>query len=252
MDRLEGKIAVVTGAGSGIGEAVARAYVAEGARVGLLDLNAAAVARLAAELGDAAFPLVADVADEASVKRAFAATRDRHARLDVLATFAAVQLVGEDSPADELDLDVWHRTVAVNLTGVFLCCKHGLRAMVAAGNGGSVINCGSPTGLTMCGTGFTAYSSAKGGVMSMTRVLAADYARHGIRVNGIVPGTIVTPLTARLTDDPASHAALIAGEPIGRLGAPRDLAGIAVFLAADESSFATGAHFHVDGGISVR
>jgi NAD(P)-dependent dehydrogenase (short-subunit alcohol dehydrogenase family) len=252
VDRLSGKVIVVTGAGSGIGEGVARAFAAEGASVGLLDRNAQAVERLAAEVGGAAYPLVTDVADESSVERAFAEVRRRHNRLDVLATFAAVQLIGEDAPAHELDLDVWQRTLAVNLTGVFLCCKHGLRLMVEAGNGGSVINCGSPTGLTMCGAGYTAYSTSKGGVMSMTRVLAADYAKHNIRVNGIVPGTIRTPLPAKLIDDPATHDALVMGEPIGRIGTPDDLTGIAVFLAADESSFATGAHFHVDGGISVR
>ena len=252
MGRLSGKAIVVTGAGSGIGEGVARAFVAEGASVGLLDRDAQAVERIAAEVGVAAYPLDADVADERSVERAFAEVRHRHKRLDVLATFAAVQLVGEDAPAHELDLDVWHRTVAVNLTGVFLCCKHGLRLMVEAENGGSVINCGSPTGLTMCGAGFTAYSTSKGGVMSMTRVLAADYAKHNIRVNGIVPGTIRTPLTAKLIDDPATYDALVKGEPIGRIGTPDDVTGVAVFLASDESSFATGAHFHVDGGISVR
>jgi NAD(P)-dependent dehydrogenase (short-subunit alcohol dehydrogenase family) len=104
----------------------------------------------------------------------------------------------------------------------------------------------------MCGAGYSAYSSSKGGAMALTRVMAADYAKHNIRVNGIVPGTIETPLTRRLTEDPETRAALIAGEPIGRLGTPEDLAGIAVFLASDESRFATGAHFHVDGGISVR
>lgn len=250
--RLAGKVAVVTGAGSGIGEGTARAFVREGASVGLLDRNEASITALAAELGDAAYPLACDVSDEASVEAAFAIVRERHGRLDVLATYAAVQLIGEDAPVDELPLDVWQRTIAVNLTGVFLSCKHGVRLMKASGDGGSVINCGSPTGLTMCGAGWHAYASSKAGVMSMTRVMAADYAKDNIRVNGIVPGTIETTLTRKLTEDPETRAHLTALHPIGRIGTPEDMAGIAVFLASDESRFATGGHFFVDGGISVR
>ena len=252
MARLAGKAAVITGAGSGIGQGAARAFVREGAVVGLLDRNAAAVEATAAELGEGAFALVADVTDEASVEEAFAEVRRRHGRLDVLFTCAAVQLIGEDAPVHELDLDVWERTHAVNLRGVYLSCKHGVRLMLEGGGGGSVINCGSPTGLTMCGAGWHAYSSSKAGVMALTRVMAADYAAHNIRVNGIVPGTIETTLTRPLVDDPETRAALVALHPIGRIGRPEDVAGIAVYLASDESGFATGSHFHVDGGISVR
>ena len=140
----------------------------------------------------------------------------------------------------------------MNLRGVFLSCKHGVRLMMESGAGGSIINCGSPTGITMSGAGWHAYSSSKAGVMALTRVMAADYAKHNIRVNGVVPGTIETTLTRRLTDDPETRAKLVALHPIGRIGTPEDMAGIAVFLASDESRFATGAHFHVDGGISVR
>ena len=252
LSRLQGKVAVVTGAGSGIGQATARAFAAEGASVGLLDVNERAVTELANELGDAAFPLPCDVTSEASVEAAFAAIERRNRRLDVLATFAAVQLIGEDAPVHELPLDVWERTHQVNLRGVYLCCKHGVRQMIAAGNGGSVINCGSPTGLTMCGAGWHAYSSSKAGVMALTRIMAADYAKHGIRVNGIVPGTIETNLVRVLTEDPEQRAKLESLHPIGRIGTPADMVGIAVFLASDESAFATGAHFHVDGGLSVR
>jgi NAD(P)-dependent dehydrogenase (short-subunit alcohol dehydrogenase family) len=252
MGRLAGKVAVITGAGSGIGQGAARAFAREGAVVGMLDRNTGAVEATAAELGERAFPLVADVADEASVEGAFAEVRRCYGRLDVLFTCAAVQLIGEDAPVHELDLDVWERTHAVNLRGVFLSCKHGVRLMMESGEGGSVINCGSPTGLTMCGAGWHAYSASKAGVMALTRVMAADYAKHGIRVNGIVPGTIETTLTRPLVDDPETRAALVALHPIGRIGTPEDMAGVAVFLASDESRFATGAHFHVDGGISFR
>lgn len=252
MNRLTGKIAIITGAGSGIGRAAAQAFAAEGATVGLLDSNAEAVSELALELGERGFPLTADVSDEVSVAAAFAEAWRRHRRLDVLYTCAAIQLIGQDTRGHELDLATWERTLAVNLTGAFLCCKHGIRLMMEGGYGGSIITCGSPTALTMSGAGFTAYSSSKGGMMSLTRILAADYAKDGIRVNGIVPGTIRTPLTEALVADPATHAELVAGEPIGRLGVPEDLIGIAVFLASDESNFATGAHFHVDGGLTVR
>jgi NAD(P)-dependent dehydrogenase (short-subunit alcohol dehydrogenase family) len=252
MGRLDGKIAVVSGAGSGIGQGAAGAFVREGAVVWLLDRNAEAIEETAAALGENARPLPCDVSDEASVDEAFARVRETNGRLDVLATYAAVQLIGEDAPIHETSLDVWERTHAVNLRGVFLTCRAGARLMIEAGNGGSIINCGSPTGLTMCGGGWTAYGSSKAGVMGLTRIMASDLARHGIRVNGIVPGSIVTGLTQKLYDDPDTRAFLTSLHPIGRVGTPDDMNGIAVFLASDESSFATGAHFFVDGGISVR
>jgi NAD(P)-dependent dehydrogenase (short-subunit alcohol dehydrogenase family) len=249
---LDGKVAVVTGAASGIGQAAARAFGREGASVGVLDRNEVGVDATVREIGESAFPLVTDVTDEASVAAAFDEVRRRHGRLDVLYTCAAVQLIGEDAPVHELDIDVWQRTHDVNLRGVYLSCKHGVRLMMESGEGGSIINAGSPTGITMCGAGWHAYSSSKAGVMALTRIMAADYARYGIRVNGIVPGSIETPLTKPLMDDPEIRANLVALHPIGRVGTPEDLAGIAVFLASDESKFATGSHFHVDGGISVR
>ena len=252
MGRLQGKIAVVTGAGSGIGQEAARTFAREGAIVGLLDRNAPAVEQTVQEIGGESFPLVTDVTDEASIIAAFDEVRRRHGRLDVLYTCAAVQLIGEDAPVHELDIDVWQRTHDVNLRGVYLTCKHGVRLMMESGEGGSIINAGSPTGLTMSGAGWHAYSSSKAGVMGLTRVMAADYAPHGIRVNGIVPGSIETTLTKPLMDDPEVRAKLVALHPIGRVGTPQDMAGIAVFLASDESAFATGSHFHVDGGISVR
>ena len=251
MTRLAGKVAVVTGAGSGIGRAAARAFVAEGATVGLLDRNAAAVERLAGELGPASFPLSADVTDEDTVREAFATVERRAGRLHVLYNCAAVQLHGRDARAHELDLAVWRQTLTINLTGVFLCCKQAIPLMLRSG-GGSIINCGSPTGLTGCGMGYDAYSSSKGGVMALTRVMAMDYARDGIRVNNILPGTTQTPLVDALLADPRQRAGIAAGVPLGRLGTPEDLIGVAVFLASDESSYATGANFTIDGGLCTR
>lgn len=252
MGRLDGKITVITGAASGIAQAAARAFVREGAIVGLLDRNAEGLEATAAELGERAFPLVADVTDEASVAAAFEQVRQRYDRFDCLYTCAAVQLIGQDAPVHELDTAVWDRTYAVNSRGVFLSCKYGSRLMIDAGNGGSIINAGSPTGLTMAGAGWSAYSSSKASVMGLTRVMAADLAKYGIRCNSIVPGSITTPLTRILHDDPIERPKLEAQHPIGRLGLPEDLTGIAVFLASDESKFATGALFFVDGGLSVR
>jgi len=252
MGRLEGKVCVVTGGASGIARGAAGAFAREGAVVGLIDRNEVGLQEAVAEIGDRAFALPTDVSDEASVEAAFDEVEHRHGRLDVLYTCAAVQLIGEDAPVHLLPLDVWERTHAVNLRGVFLCCKHGARLMIKAGNGGSIINTGSPTGLTMCGAGWHAYSSSKAGVMGLTRVMAADLAQFGIRVNGVVPGTIETSLTRVLVEDPTTRAQLESLHPIGRIGTPDDMNGIAVFLASDESRFATGAHFHVDGGISVR
>jgi NAD(P)-dependent dehydrogenase (short-subunit alcohol dehydrogenase family) len=251
VNRLRDLVTVITGAGSGIGRAAAEAFVAEGAMVGLLDRDADAIGGLAQALGPAAFVLPTEVGDEAGVRSAFEAVRRRHGRLDVLYNCAGIQLHGQDSRAHELPLEVWNRTLTVNLTGMFLCCKYGI-ALMLEGAQGSVINCASPTGLTGCGAGYTAYSSSKGGIFALTRVLAIDYARDGIRVNSIVPGTTQTPLIETLLADPETKSSLEAGTPLGRLGTPQDLTGIAVFLASDESRFATGATFVVDGGVTIR
>jgi len=251
VNRLADVVAVISGAAGGIGRAAAEAFVGEGATVGLMDRNAAAIEDLAAALGQGAFALPCDVTDESSVRAAFEEVQRRCGRLDVLYNCAGVQLHGRDARAHDLPLEVWQQTITVNLTGMFLCCKHGIALMLPHGKG-SVINCASPTGLTGCGGGYTAYSSAKGGIFALTRVLAVDYARDGIRVNSVVPGTIQTPLIEELLADAETRADLIDGTPMGRLGTPRDLTGIAVFLASDESRFATGATFVVDGGLTIR
>jgi NAD(P)-dependent dehydrogenase (short-subunit alcohol dehydrogenase family) len=252
MARLQDKVCVITGAAGGIAGAAAAAYIEEGAFVGLLDLDTPRLHEYTSELGANAFALPCDVTQESSVQAAFAEVEKRHSRLDVLYTCAAIQLIGEDGPVQDLSTEVWDRTYAVNARGVFLCCKYGARLMIKAGNGGSIINAGSPTGLTVCGAEWPAYSSTKAAVMGLTRAMAGDLAQYGIRVNGIVPGSITTPLTKVLHEDPVVGPQIAALHPIGRLGKPKDMAGIAVFLASDESSFATASHFYVDGGISTR
>jgi NAD(P)-dependent dehydrogenase (short-subunit alcohol dehydrogenase family) len=218
----------------------------------MLDRNGPWAEAVASAIGPAAYPLVCDVTDEAQVIMAFEEVRRRHGRLDVLYTCAAVQLIGEDRPIHELPLEVWERTQAVNVRGAFLTCKHAARLMIESGARGSILTTGSPTGERMVGAGFTVYSASKAGVMGLTRVMAADLAEHGIRVNGVVPGSVVTELTASPYADPATAEQLRQLHPIGRVGKPEDLIGIAVFLASDESSFATGSQFFVDGGLCAR
>ncbi len=167
--------------------------------------------------------------------------------LDILYNNAAIQLVGQDARAHELSEEVWDRTYDVNIRGVWLCAKYVIPAMMQRG-GGSIINVASPTGLVGCAPGFTAYSSSKGAVYGLTRVMAADYARDHIRVNALVPGPIETPLTKAIFADPATREGLINAVPLGRLGQPEDVVGLAIFLASDESAYCTGGTFMVDGG----
>ena len=249
--RLHGKAGLITGAAGGIGSAAARAFAAEGAAVGLIDRPGASLDGLAAELGDTATSLPADVTDEAQVQAVMHQWAARHGRADFLYVCAGRQLHGADGPAADVSLDTWNMTLAVNLTGAFLCVKHGVGLLCAAPSG-SLILCGSPTGLTMSGAGYTAYAASKAGMMSLARTTAADYAVRGVRANVIVPGTTVTPLIEPLVADADTRDALLAGSPIGRLGTPAELTGIAVFLASDESRYATGGIFCVDGGLTVR
>lgn len=251
MGRLDGKVGIITGAAGGIGSAAARAFVAEGGVVGLIDRPGAALDQLAAELGDRALALPADVSREADVAAAMGTWAAAHDRADFLYICAGQQLHGRDGPVGEVSLDTWDATIASNLTGAFLCVRHGITLLCGAASG-SLVLCGSPTALTMSGAGYAAYAASKAGMMSLARTTAADYAPRGVRANVIVPGTTRTPLIESLIADPVTRASLLAGTPIGRLGTPEDLTGIAVFLVSDESRYATGATFAVDGGLTQR
>lgn len=254
--RLAGRTALVTGAASGIGRAVATAFAAEGATVWFADRDADGAERAAgaatAETGATCHPLTVDITDEALVEAAYARVRAA-GDLDVVVANAGVQLFGQDAPIADLDLDVWHRTVAVNLTGTVLTVKHAVRSMLANGpdhRGGSIVVVGSPTGLNGEGRDFTAYSTTKAGVHGLTRTVAAAYADRGIRVNTVVPGYTETPLVTAISGDEDARSAIVGRTPLGRAGTPSDVTGIAVYLASQESSFATGALFRVDGGMT--
>ncbi|GAA3922791.1 SDR family NAD(P)-dependent oxidoreductase [Microbacterium invictum] len=250
MMRLEGKTALVTGAGSGIGLAVATRFAAEGARVVIADRDADAAAAAATLIGEAARAAVMDISDEQAVESAFAGLAAERWAPDVVVANAGVQLFGQDAPAADLDLDVWKRTLDINLTGTFLTVKHAVRSMLATG-GGSIILTGSPTGINGEGRDFTAYSTTKAGIHGLARTAAAAYADRGIRVNTVVPAYTETTLVSTITSDPESRAAIIGRIPLGRAGAPRDVEGIMVFLASDDAEFATGSLFAVDGGMTA-
>ncbi len=194
--------------------------------------------------------VAADVASNEAVQNLFAAALARHKHVDVLCNNAAILLYDRDSEAHELSLDTWDSVMNVNLRGSFLCTKHVVPLMLSNG-GGSIVYMGSPIGLYGCAPKLTAYSASKAGVMGLARVTAAAYAQKNIRVNAIVPGTMDTPMNHSVLSDQESRDQLCPAVPVGRLGKPDDIAGLAVFLASDESAYCTGGFYMCDGGLTA-
>ncbi|MFC0006167.1 3-oxoacyl-ACP reductase [Micromonospora siamensis] len=245
--RLTDRVAVVTGAGSGIGLATVRRFAAEGATVVCVDIDAEAGKRAADEVaGDF---VACDVADEASVRDLFDGVVDRHGRVDVAFNNAGISPPDDDSIL-ETGLDAWERVLRVNTTSVYLCCKHAIPHMRRQGKG-SIINTASFVALMGAATSQIAYTASKGGVLAMTRELGVQFAREGIRVNALCPGPVATPLLLELfAKDPERAARRLVHVPMGRFGRPEEIAAAVAFLASDDSSFMTASQFVVDGGIT--
>ena len=254
MRGLSGKIAAVTGGGSGIGQAGALRLGEEGCKVAVIDWKpqaaAATVARIVAA-GGTAIAVFADVGVEAQVAAAFEKIVATYGRLDILVANAGIFSAERDSRVHSTDKAYWDEVIGINLTGMFLSCKHGVGAIRATAKTGAVVITGSPTGILGVTPGSTAYSSSKGGVHGLARVMAVDYAAEGIRVNVVVPGFTLSPLTLELVADPAVLEPLVRSIPLRRGGQPAEMAGAIAFLASDDASYMTGALVFVDGGMTA-
>jgi NAD(P)-dependent dehydrogenase (short-subunit alcohol dehydrogenase family) len=247
MNRLEGRVAVITGAGSGIGLATARRFAAEGAVVVAADLSHAAAKAAAEEVGGEA--VTVDVADEEQVRELFDGVVERHGRVDIAFNNAGISPPEDDSILDT-GIEAWERVMSVNATSVYYCCRYVLPHMRRQGKG-SIINTASFVALLGAATSQIAYTASKGAVLSMTRELGVQFAREGIRVNALCPGPIATPMLMELfAKDPERAARRLVHVPMGRFGDPTEIAAAVAFLASDDSSFMTANTFVVDGGIT--
>ena len=260
MGRLQGKVGFLTGAGAGIAKATARKFVEEGAKVAIVELNRDAGSKAEREILDAggeALFIETDVTQNDAVRRAVDATMERFGRLDILFNCAGGSLQ-EDVPVHEMDLDVWQRTIALNLLHPFLTCRHAIPHMMKA-RAGSIINVTSHLGLT--GSIKPAYAATKGGIISFTKTLAAQYVEYGIRANAIAPGSIRTERQIKRYENPVALAEKPGREARARTaiqqlypfskGEPEDIASIAVFLGSEESRMLTGTTIAADGGRST-
>jgi 2-keto-3-deoxy-L-fuconate dehydrogenase len=251
--RLDGKTAFITGAGSGIGEETARLFAAQGACVVVGDISEEAAQRVALDIGGKALAQQVDVTQSSEILAAFEAAVEAFGSLDILVNNAGIGLVGNVEETSEED---FARLMNVNVNGVFLGCKHAIPIMLSQGRG-NVINIGSVAGLVGIERRF-AYSATKGAVIAVTRQIAIDYVARGIRANCICPGTVFSPFVESYLQKfhageiEETKAKLNARQPMGRMGRPDEIAKMAVYLAADESEFVTGAVFTIDGGLTAR
>lgn len=248
MGRLEGKVAIITGAAQGMGAEHARRFVAEGAKIALTDLNADAGQSLAEKLGDAAFFYPLDVASEAGWSEVVAATEQRFGPVTALVNNAGI--LGPGKPCAELEEADFLKVCAVNQTAVFLGTKHVIPSMIRAG-GGSIVNVSSISGIVaIYGTPNVAYAASKFAVRGITKQVAIEYGGENIRANSVHPGYIRTPMmTAALDDEQIKIAS--GSVPIKRVGEVEDVSNLVVFLASDESTFITGTEHIIDGGLTA-
>jgi len=252
--RLKDKVVLVTGAASGMGRVATRMFAEQGAQVIATDLNEAGLEQTIAEAGaDAAaaiHPVVGNVTNDADVQRIVASGVERFGKLNVIYNNAGI-MPGEDTSVVETEPDVWDAVLDVNLKSIFLVCKHGIPQLAAAG-GGSIVNIASFVALLGCTIPQDAYTASKGGVLSLTRSLAVQYGRQGIRANAICPGPIMTPMLETLFPNEEEKMKRLNRIPLGRFGRAEDIVWAGIFLASDESSWMTGSQFVVDGGITVN
>jgi len=246
MGRLDNKVAIITGAASGIGRATATVFAAEGAKVVVADMDETAGPQLAEELGGLFVSV--NVASEDSVKAMYAAVVAAYGGVDILFNNAGISPNDDDSILTT-GLDAWRRVQDVNLTSVYLCCKYGIPLLLERG-GGSVINTASFVAVLGSATSQVSYTASKGGVLAMSRELGVQFARQGVRVNALCPGPVNTPLLQELfAKDPERAARRLVHIPMGRFGEAEEIAKAVLFLASDDSSFVTASTFLVDGGI---
>lgn len=256
MDRVKGKVAIVTGGGSGIGEATAKLLAAEGAKVTVVDIDDANGERVAKEIrdagGTAAFRYL-DISREDDIIMVFKEAFEEYGALHILVNNAAI--VGRDTPPDATTAEDWDAVMNVNMRGTFLCTKHAVRYLKQTGQGGSIVNVSSI--MAMLGGPAHIYNTSKGGIRGMTKSAAYIYAREGIRINSVHPGYVNTPLFQRMASaSPAGLEASIksAGDriPLGRMGSPEDIANGILYLASDEASYVTGSELVIDGGDLIK
>jgi len=249
VKRLDGKVCVITGAGGGMGREAALLFSDEGAQVCVADIDGAAAEQTASDARDA-FATEVDVADAESVRGMYEETARRYGGIDVIYNNAGIS-PADDASILETEPDAWQRVQDVNTKGVYLCCKYGIPHLLEGG-GGSVINVASFVALVGAATSQISYTASKGAVLSLSRELAVQFARQGVRVNALCPGPVETPLLLRIFgDDPAAYERRRVHLPMGRLAKPREIVNAALFLASDESSYVNGATFLVDGGLTA-